>query len=65
MTAKEEIVAVVNEMPASSSVEEIAEKVQIHAKLRRSLGSVAAGRVKTHAEVKEIFRELSSKWKAK
>jgi hypothetical protein len=65
VNAKDEIVALVNRMPANATFDAISEKIETIAALRRSQASVAAGRVKSHDEVKRWFHELSREWKAK
>ncbi len=48
-------------LPENSSMEEIAEGLQIMAAIRKGREDVKAGRTKTHAEVEKIFETWISK----
>jgi hypothetical protein len=62
MTAKEEIIAAVNEFPADASFDAISEKIRVMAAVRRSRASIAAGKFKTQEQVEEIFQGWAAKW---
>lgn len=62
MTAKEEIIAVVNDFPADASFDAISEKIRVMAAVRRSQASIAAGKFKTQEEVEKIFEGWVAKW---
>jgi hypothetical protein len=65
VTAKEEILALVSHFPPDASYDDISEKVQVMAAIRRSKASIAAGKCKTQEQVEEIFRGWADKWQAK
>jgi len=48
-------------LPESSSMEEIAEELQVMAAIRKGKEDVRAGRTKSHAEVEKIFETWISK----
>ncbi len=48
-------------LPENSSMEEIAEELQIMAAIRKGKEDIKAGRTKTHSEVEKIFETWISK----
>ena len=61
MKDKEVAIKTINNLPENSSMEEIAEELQIMAAIRKGKADVKAGRVKTHAQVEKLFETWISK----
>jgi predicted transcriptional regulator len=55
MTDKAVTIETIANLPENSSMEEIAEELQIMAAIRKGKEDVKAGRTKSHAEVEKIF----------
>ena len=62
MNAKEEALAVINDLPEDVSFDRISEEIQIHAGIRRGLADVEAGRVKSHEQITKIAAGWRDKW---
>jgi predicted transcriptional regulator len=61
MTDKTAAIETIANLPENSSMEEIAEELQIMAAVRKGKEDVKAGRTKSHAEVEKIFETWISK----
>ena len=61
MTDKQLVIETVKRCPDDASVEEIAEKLEILAAIRKGQEDVQTGRVKLHAEVEKILDSWISK----
>ncbi len=61
MTDKSVALETIANLPENSSMEEIAEELQVMAAIRKGKEDVKAGRTKSHAEVEEIFETWISK----
>ena len=61
MNDKAVAIETINDLPENSSMEEIAEELQIMAAIRKGKDEVKAGRTKTHAEVEMMFETWISK----
>jgi len=61
MKDKQVAIETINHLPEDASMEEIAEELQIMAAIRKGKDDVAAGRVKSHAEVERLLEEWPSK----
>jgi predicted transcriptional regulator len=61
MNDKTVAIETINDLPENSSMEEIAEELQIMAAIRKGKEDVKAGRTKTHAEVEKMFETWISK----
>lgn len=61
MTDKSVALETIANLPENSSMEEIAEELQIMAAIRKGKEDVKAGRMKSHAEVEKIFERWISK----
>jgi predicted transcriptional regulator len=61
MTDKAVAIETIANLPENSSMEEIAEELQIMAAIRKGKEDVKAGRTKSHAEVEKIFETWISK----
>jgi predicted transcriptional regulator len=61
MTDKTVAIKTIANLPENSSMEEIAEELQIMAAIRKGKEDVKAGRTKSHAEVEKIFETWISK----
>jgi predicted transcriptional regulator len=65
MTDKEAVLDALQRLPENASLEEIAEELRIMAAVRRGRTDVAAGRTKTHTEVREVLESWASAWTSK
>jgi predicted transcriptional regulator len=65
MTDKQAVVDALQRLPENAALEEITEELQIMAAVRRGRASAAAGRSKSHDEVKEIVKSWASEWASK
>ena len=63
MTAKEQALEIIKDLPENVSTERISEEILIRAGIRRGLADVEAGRVKPVAEIKKAASEWRTKWK--
>jgi predicted transcriptional regulator len=61
MNDKAVAIETISDLPENSSMEEIAEELQIMAAIRKGKQDVKAGRTKSHAEVEKIFETWISK----
>ncbi|HSY42707.1 MAG TPA: hypothetical protein VK811_02280 [Candidatus Acidoferrum sp.] len=61
MTDKAVAIETIANLPENSSMEEIAEELQVMAAIRKGKEDVKAGRTKSHAEVEKIFETWISK----
>ena len=61
MTDKSVALETIANLPENSSMEEIAEELQIMAAIRKGKEDVKARRTKSHAEVEKIFETWISK----
>jgi predicted transcriptional regulator len=61
MKDKDVAIETIANLPDNASMQEIAEELQIMAALRKGKEDVAAGRVKSHAEVRDLFEAWISK----
>ncbi len=61
MTDKQLVLEAVNKLPENISIAQIAEDVEILAAISKGEEDVAAGRVKSHAEVEKLFASWISK----
>ena len=61
MNDKTVAIETISGLPENSSMEEIAEELQIMAAIRKGKEDVKAGRTKSHAEVEKIFETWISK----
>jgi len=65
MTDKEAVIDALSRLPENASLEEITEELQIMAGVRRGLADIAAGRTKTHEEVKQLVESWVTQWASK
>jgi len=61
MKDKQVAIQTINKLPEDTSMEEIAEELQIMAAIRKGKADVNAGRVKSHAQVEKLFETWISK----
>ncbi len=61
MKDKDVAIEAIANLPDNASMQEIAEELQIMAAIRKGKQDVAAGRVKSHAEVRDLFEAWISK----
>ena len=61
MTDKSVALETIANLPENSSMEEIAEELQVMAAIRKGKEDVKAGRTKSHAEVEKTFETWISK----
>ncbi len=62
MTDKQISLDVLARLPESASLAEILEELQVMAAIREGQADVAAGRVHSHEEVKELFTSWTKGW---
>jgi len=65
MTDKQAVVDALQRLPENASVEEITEELRIMAAVRRGRADVAAGRTKTHREVRNLLDSWATAWTSK
>ena len=65
MTDKEAVLDALQRLPENASLEEIAEELRIMTAVRRGRADVAAGRTKTHGEVREVMESWATAWTSK
>ena len=56
MSDKQKVIAAVNKLPESATLEDIRANLQLMANLREGLADAEAGRVVPHEQVKREFR---------
>jgi predicted transcriptional regulator len=61
MNDKDIAIQTITKLPENSSMEEIAEELQIMAAIRKGKEDVKAGRTKSHAAVEEMFETWISR----
>ncbi len=61
MKDKDVAIEAIAGLPENASMQEIAEELQIMAAIRKGKEDVTAGRVKSHAEVRNLFEAWISK----
>ena len=61
MKDKEVAISAINKLSEDVSMEEIAEELQIMAAIKQGKADVKAGRVKSHAQVEQLFETWISK----
>jgi len=62
MTDKQAVLDALGRLPESATLDEIAEELRIMAGIRRGRGDIAAGRVKSHDEVDQLFQSWATAW---
>ena len=65
MTDKQAVMQALDRLPEGATFEEITEEVAVMAAIQRGRNDVAAGRVKTHAEVERIVEAWHGQWNAR
>jgi len=65
MTDKQAVVDALQRLPENASLEEITEELRIMAAVRRGRADVAAGRTKTHEEVRDLIESWATAWTSK
>jgi len=65
MTDKQAVLDALQRLPENTSLEEIAEELRIMAAVRRGRAGLAAGRTKTHTEVRLILESWATAWTSK
>jgi predicted transcriptional regulator len=65
MTDKQAVIEALSRLPENASLDEINEELRIMTAVRRGREDVAAGRVKSHEEVKQLVQSWSAQWTAK
>jgi predicted transcriptional regulator len=63
MTAKEEVIEIVKDLPESVSLGEIGEHLQILAAVREGDRAFEEGRFKTHEQAQALLNSWVEKWK--
>ena len=61
MNNKQMVIEAINDLPESATIERIQEEVELVAAIRRGKEDIAAGRVHTHEEVREMVAQWSSR----
>jgi predicted transcriptional regulator len=62
MTDKQAAIDALQRLPENASLDEINQELQIMAAVRRVRTDIAAGRTKTHQEVKESLASWAVEW---
>lgn len=65
MTDKEAVLDALQRLPENASLEEITEELRIMAAVRRGRADIAAGRAKTHQEVRDSLASWATAWTSK
>ncbi len=65
MTDKEAVLDALQRLPENASLDEITEELRIMGAIRRGRTDIAAGRVKTQAEVERAMESWASAWNTK
>lgn len=62
MTDKQIAVEMLTRLPETASLVQITEELQVMAAIREGRADAAAGRVRPHAEVKQLFSSWTEQW---
>jgi predicted transcriptional regulator len=62
MTDKQAAIDALQRLPENASLDEITQELQLMAAVRRGRKDIAAGRTKTHQEVKESLESWAAEW---
>jgi predicted transcriptional regulator len=62
MTDKQIAVETLTRLPETASLAQITEELQVMAAIREGQADVAAGRVRPHTEVKQLFSSWTERW---
>jgi predicted transcriptional regulator len=62
MTDKQAVIDALQRLPENASLDEISQELQLMAAVRRGRMDVAAGRTKTHEEVKQSLASWAAEW---
>ena len=62
MTDKQAVIDALERLPENASLDEITHELQLMAAVRRGRNDVAAGRTKSHQEVKESLASWAAAW---
>jgi predicted transcriptional regulator len=62
MTDKQAAPDAFQRLPENASLEEITEELRVMAAIRRARADVAAGRIKRHEEVEQVFESWATAW---
>jgi predicted transcriptional regulator len=62
MTDKQAVVDALQRLPENASLDEITQELRLMAAVRRGRNDVAAGRIKSHQEVKESLASWAAEW---
>jgi predicted transcriptional regulator len=62
MTDKQAVIDALQRLPENASLDEITQELQLMAAVRRGRADVAAGRTKTHQEVKDLLTSWAAEW---
>jgi predicted transcriptional regulator len=62
MTDKQAVIDALQRLPENASLDEITQELQLMASVRRGRMDIAAGRTKTHQEVRESLTSWAAAW---
>lgn len=62
MNDKQAVIDALSRLPEDVSLDEITEELRIMAAVRRGRADIAAGRTKTHEEVKKLVESWATAW---
>jgi predicted transcriptional regulator len=62
MTDKQAVIDALQRLPENASLDEITHELQLMAAVRRGRTDIAAGRTKTHQEVKASLTSWAAEW---
>ncbi|MSU62240.1 MAG: hypothetical protein EXS31_07570 [Pedosphaera sp.] len=65
MTDKQAVLDALSRLPEGASLEEIADELRIMTAVRRGRSDVAAGRTKTHEQVRQVVKSWATEWASK
>ena len=65
MTDKQAVMDALQRLPENASLDEITQELQLMAAVRRGRADIAAGRTKTHQEVKATLSSWATEWTAR
>ena len=65
MTDKQAVMDALQRLPENASLDDITQELHLMASVRLGRADVAAGRTKTHQEVKELLSTWASAWTSK
>jgi predicted transcriptional regulator len=65
MTDKQAVIDALQRLPENASLDEITNELQLMAAVRRGRNDIAAGRTKSHQEVKESLVSWAAAWTTK